>query len=128
LALKSTNFENRASSRHYKKLLARATKQVTLYSHYSRGVVPARDLWMVKRSDICPAVFCGDPYGVGSPTATPFKMARSHSEQAKLDVRKRGRVCSPQETKFIPLPEEPPFNLTNQNLLAPTSSMLSDRT
>jgi hypothetical protein len=78
-----------ASSRHYKKLLARATKQVTLYSPYSRGVVPARDLWMVKRSDICPAVFCGDHHGVGSPTAT-FKVARSLREQAKLDARKGG--------------------------------------
>jgi hypothetical protein len=35
---------------------------------------------------------------------------------------------APQETEFIPLPEEPPFNLTDQNLLAPTNLMLSGRT
>jgi hypothetical protein len=85
---------NGDSFRHYKKLLARVTKQVTLYSDYSRGVLQARDLWMVKRSDICLAVFSGDPHGVGSPTATFFKMARSLRKQAKVDVREEGLFSS----------------------------------
>jgi hypothetical protein len=45
---------------------------------------------MVKRLDICLAVFSGDPHGVGNPIATPFKMARSLRGQAKLDLREGG--------------------------------------
>jgi len=64
---------------HYKKLLAQATKQVCLYPRYSDGVMQARNLWMVKRSDICLAVFSGDPHGVGGGTATTFNMAKRHN-------------------------------------------------
>jgi uncharacterized phage-like protein YoqJ len=64
---------------HYKKLLEQATKRVCLYNQYSPGVMQARNLWMVKRSDICLAVFSGDPHGVEDytkgGTATTFKMA-----------------------------------------------------
>ncbi len=61
---------------HYKKLLDKATKQVTLYQQYTPGVMQARNLWMVKRADLCLAVFSGDPHGVGGGTANAFKMAR----------------------------------------------------
>lgn len=60
---------------HYKKLLEQATKQVILYPSYSPGVMQARNLYMVKRADICLAVFDGDPHGVGGGTATTVKMA-----------------------------------------------------
>ena len=64
---------------HYRKLLGQATKQVTFYSSYSPGVMQARNLWMVKRADICLAVFSGDPHGVGGGTATTVKMARDRN-------------------------------------------------
>lgn len=64
---------------HYKKLLEQATDQVCLYKNYSPGVMQARNLWMVKRSDICLAVFSGDPHGVGGGTATTFEMARNRN-------------------------------------------------
>ncbi|MEG3933770.1 MULTISPECIES: SLOG family protein [unclassified Microcoleus] len=64
---------------HYKKLLEQATDQVCLYKNYSPGVMQARNAWMVKRSDICLAVFSGDPHGVGGGTATTFEMARNHN-------------------------------------------------
>ncbi|MEG4302402.1 SLOG family protein [Microcoleus sp. D3_18a_C4] len=60
---------------HYKKLLEQATKQVTLYPEYRTGVMQARNLWMVKRADICLAFFSGDPHSVGGGTATTVKMA-----------------------------------------------------
>ena len=60
---------------HYKKLLEQATKQVTLYQNYSSGCMHARNLWMVKRADICLAVFDGDPNNIGGGTATTVKMA-----------------------------------------------------
>lgn len=61
---------------HYKQLLEKATKRVTLYQQYSPGVMHARNLWMVERADICLALFDGDPYGVGGGTASTFKLAR----------------------------------------------------
>ncbi|MEG5063149.1 SLOG family protein [Microcoleus sp. B3-A4] len=61
---------------HYKKLLAQATEQICLYKNYSPGVMQARNAWMVKRSDLCLAVFSGDPHNRGGGTATTFKMAR----------------------------------------------------
>ncbi|MEG4838351.1 SLOG family protein [Microcoleus sp. B9-D4] len=64
---------------HYKKLLDQATKRVCFYDEYSPGVMQARNQWMVKRSDICLAVFSGDPHGVGGGTATTFKMARDRN-------------------------------------------------
>ncbi len=64
---------------HYRKLLEKATKQVTLYSEYRTGVMHARNLWMVKRADICLAVFSGDPHNVGGGTATTVKMARDRN-------------------------------------------------
>lgn len=64
---------------HYRKLLSQATKVVTLYDTYSPGVMQARNLWMVKRSDICLAVFSGDPHGVGGGTAMTVKMARDRN-------------------------------------------------
>ncbi|MEG3908679.1 MULTISPECIES: SLOG family protein [unclassified Microcoleus] len=64
---------------HYKKLLEKATEQRCLYQTYKPGVMQARNLWMVKRSDICLAVFSGDPHGVGGGTATTFEMARNHN-------------------------------------------------
>ena len=64
---------------HYKKLLEQATDQVCLYKKYSPGVMQARNQWMVKRADICLAVFSGDPHGVGGGTATTFKMARNRN-------------------------------------------------
>jgi uncharacterized phage-like protein YoqJ len=64
---------------HYKKLLDQATKQVILYPVYRPGVMQCRDLWMVKRADICLAVFSGDPYGIGGGAATTVKMARDRN-------------------------------------------------
>lgn len=64
---------------HYKELLEQATKRVCLYDKYSPGVMQARNLWMVRRSDICLAAFSGDPHGVGGGTATTFKMARDRN-------------------------------------------------
>ncbi|MDQ2096752.1 MAG: SLOG family protein [Tychonema bourrellyi B0820] len=64
---------------HYRNLLEQATKRVTLYKEYSPGVMQARNLWMVKRADICLAVFSGDPHGVGGGTATTVKMARDRN-------------------------------------------------
>ncbi|MEG4210424.1 SLOG family protein [Microcoleus sp. S13_B4] len=64
---------------HYKKLLEQATEQRCLYQTYSAGVMQARNQWMVNRSDICLAVFSGDPHGVGGGTATTFKMARNRN-------------------------------------------------
>ena len=64
---------------HNKRLLEQATKQVTLYPKYSPGVMQARNLWMIKRSDICLAVFSGDPHGIGGGTATTFKMAHDRN-------------------------------------------------
>lgn len=64
---------------HYRKLLSKATKQITLYPEYRAGVMHARNLWMVKRADICLAVFSGDPHGVGGGTASTFKMARDRN-------------------------------------------------
>ncbi|MEG4248726.1 SLOG family protein [Microcoleus sp. Pol10D4] len=66
----------RRQQTHYKKLLAQATEHVCLYKNYSPGVMQARNSWMVKRSDICLAVFSGDPHGVGGGTATTFNMAK----------------------------------------------------
>jgi uncharacterized phage-like protein YoqJ len=63
----------------YKKLLQQATKQVTLYPEYRSGVMHARNLWMVKRADICLAFFSGDPHGVGGGTASTVKMARDRN-------------------------------------------------
>lgn len=64
---------------HYKKLLEQATEQRCLYQTYSAGVMQARNQWMVNRSDICLAVFSGDPHGVGGGTASTFKMARARN-------------------------------------------------
>jgi uncharacterized phage-like protein YoqJ len=64
---------------HYRKLLTEATKIVCLYPKYSEGVMQARNRWMVRRSDICLAVFSGDPHGQGGGTATTFEMAKKHN-------------------------------------------------
>lgn len=64
---------------HYKQLLEQATKRYVLYEKYNRGCMQARNLFMVKRSDICLAAFSGDPHGVGGGTATTFQMARDHN-------------------------------------------------
>jgi|GEM_PF-932301 len=63
----------------YKRLLEQATEQKCLYPTYSAGVMHARNQWMVSRSDICLAVFSGDPHGVGGGTASTFKMARARN-------------------------------------------------
>ena len=60
---------------HYKKLLEKATRRVILYPQYSPSVMHARNLWMVKHSEICLAVFDGDPNKVGGGTATTVRMA-----------------------------------------------------
>ncbi|PSB52161.1 DUF1273 domain-containing protein [filamentous cyanobacterium Phorm 6] len=64
---------------HYRNLLEQATKQITLYKEYKSGVMQARNQWMVKRADICLAVFSGDPHGVGGGTATTVKMAHDRN-------------------------------------------------
>ncbi|WP_374825305.1 SLOG family protein [Aerosakkonema sp. BLCC-F183] len=48
---------------HYHKLLDAASKQIVLYSKYSAGCMQARNLWMVKRSDLCLAVWDGRDNG-----------------------------------------------------------------
>lgn len=62
--------------RHYKKLLKSATEQVVLYPEYSRGVMQARNAWMVKRSQICLAIWDGRDEGG---TFMTVNMARSHN-------------------------------------------------
>lgn len=64
---------------HYKKLLGQATEQVILYPTYSSGCMHARNLWMVKRADLCLTVFSDDPAGIGGGTATTVKMARDRN-------------------------------------------------
>jgi len=61
---------------NYKKLLAIAPKTITLYPTYSRGVMQARNLWMVKRSQLCLAVWSGNDSGG---TALTVSMAKDHN-------------------------------------------------
>jgi len=44
---------------HYKKLLENASKQVVLFEEYSRGVMQSRNLYMVRHSVLCLAVYDG---------------------------------------------------------------------
>lgn len=62
--------------RRYKKLLKSATEQIVLYPQYSPGVMQARNLWMVKRSQLCLAIYDGREAGG---TAMTVKMARSRN-------------------------------------------------
>jgi len=57
----------------YYKLLNKATKQKTLYSHYSKGVMQARDQYLVDNSQLCLAVWDGKQSGG---TFLTIKMAR----------------------------------------------------
>ncbi len=43
----------------YKQLLKSASNKIVLYPEYAPGVMQARDIWMVKHSDICLAVYDG---------------------------------------------------------------------
>ncbi|MDB9513909.1 SLOG family protein [Kamptonema animale CS-326] len=61
---------------HYKRLLSAANRTVTLYPTYSPGVMQARNLWMVKRSQICLAVWSGNDSGG---TALTVSMAKEHN-------------------------------------------------
>ena len=54
----------------YRKLLKEATDQITLYPEYSAGVMHARNLWMVKRSQICLAVLSSFAKPGGSTRST----------------------------------------------------------
>lgn len=63
---------------HYRKLLERANQQIVLYPHYSPGVMQARNLWMVKRSHLCLAVYNLSSTGG---TAMTVKLAYEHNLQ-----------------------------------------------
>jgi len=54
---------SKAARSHYKKLLESAPKQIVLYPEYSPGCMQARNLWMVKRSDLCLAIWDGRDSG-----------------------------------------------------------------
>ncbi|MTJ14740.1 DUF1273 domain-containing protein [Anabaena sp. UHCC 0187] len=43
----------------YQELLKSASNKIVLYPEYTPGVMQARDIWMVKHSDICLAVYDG---------------------------------------------------------------------
>lgn len=62
--------------RRYRKLLKSAPEQVVLYDKYSNGVMQARNAWMVKRSQICLAIWDGRSDGG---TAMTVNMARSRN-------------------------------------------------
>lgn len=48
---------------HYRKLLDQAPKQIVLYPEYSPGCMQARNLWMIKHSDLCLAIWDGRQTG-----------------------------------------------------------------
>ncbi|MGA9382002.1 MAG: SLOG family protein [Phormidium sp.] len=54
-----TELWKRSQQRQYNQLLAQATKKIVLYPKYSKGVMQARNLWMIKRSNLCLAVYDG---------------------------------------------------------------------
>ncbi|MEG3842622.1 SLOG family protein [Microcoleus sp. herbarium14] len=61
----------------YRKLLDKATDQVILYSEYSAGVMHARNLWMIKRSQICLAYLSS--YAKPGGTRSTVQMALDRS-------------------------------------------------
>lgn len=63
----------------YYKLLNKATKQKTLYSHYSKGVMQARNQYLVNNSDLCLTIWNGRKEGG---TFLTIQMAR----KAKLPL------------------------------------------
>lgn len=47
----------------YTRILKAAPNQITLYERYSAGVMQARNLWMIKRSDFCLSIYTGKQSG-----------------------------------------------------------------
>lgn len=70
-------FWNRNQRAHYRRLLEKATKQTILQQNYDDNCMKRRNLHMVKRSDLCLAVFNGNPHGRRSGTAMTLKMVQS---------------------------------------------------
>jgi len=74
----------------YHGLLRQADKQIVLYPKYEDGVMQARNLYMVKHSDLCLAMY--DDSKTGG-TALTIKMARQYQ---KLIFR-----CNPHTNRFL---------------------------
>ncbi|MBD2039236.1 SLOG family protein [Microcoleus sp. FACHB-672] len=47
----------------YARVLKTNPKQIILYDYYSPGVMQARNLWMIKRSDLCLSIYTGKQSG-----------------------------------------------------------------
>src|SRR4028118_449644 len=47
----------------YARVLKTNPKQIILYDYYSPGVMQARNLWMIKRSDFCLSIYTGKQSG-----------------------------------------------------------------
>lgn len=73
----------------YQRLLDQATRQIVLYPKYKDGVMQARNLYMVKHSELCLAMYDGSKTGG---TALTVQMANQHQ---KLIFR-----CNPQTNVF----------------------------
>ena len=73
----------------YRLLLDQATKQIVLSPKYKDGVMQARNLYMVKKSELCLAMY--DDSKTGG-TALTVRMAKQHQ---KLIFQ-----CNPQTNKF----------------------------
>lgn len=50
---------NKRDKNRHTELLKQCNRKVVLYPHYEEGVMQARNLWMVRRSDICLAYYNG---------------------------------------------------------------------
>jgi uncharacterized phage-like protein YoqJ len=68
---------SRSQRAGYRQLLEVATKQVILNQTYNENCMRQRNLYMVKRSDLCLAVFDGNRYGKRSGTAMTLKMVQA---------------------------------------------------
>ena len=73
----------------YRQLLDQANKQIVLYPEYKNGVMQARNLYMVKHSELCLAMY--DNSNTGG-TALTVRMAQQHH---KLIFQ-----CNPQTNVF----------------------------
>ncbi len=70
-------FWNRNQRAEYRRLLEQAKKQIVLQQTYDNNCMRRRNEYMVKRSDLCLAVFDGNPHGNPSGTAMTLKMVQA---------------------------------------------------
>jgi uncharacterized phage-like protein YoqJ len=84
-----TELWKRSQQRQYHQLLEFASKKIVLYPTYSTGVMQARNLWMIKRSSLCLAVWDGRNDGG---TKLTVDMAIAHNRPVV--------IYNPQSHKF----------------------------